>query len=196
MYVLFTEGLYIEDQNTDGLTWWCSTRGQTSPMGLILLVSRTFREGGYWKHVLDHFNKSAYGFRYEHFGFGDWQCKITAESLQKDWAVGTWQQKSTFETIGPFLQEIWVRYPTMGACQMVTTLQQDYSLKVPKYVSIRYPSTGNKLMILEFSRWRKADYFRLMESDTVKFWKQKGFWQKWFWAAGVTDMLTCDQYNK
>jgi hypothetical protein len=61
---------------------------------------------------------------------------------------GTQQQKATFETIGPFVQEIWARYPTIGAHQMVTTLQQDYSLKVPEYMSTRYPSTGNKLMTL------------------------------------------------
>jgi len=59
---------------------------------------------------------------------------------------GTRQQKATFKTIGPFVQEIQARYPTMGARQMVTTLRQDYSLKVPEYVSTRYPSTGNKLM--------------------------------------------------
>jgi hypothetical protein len=61
---------------------------------------------------------------------------------------GTRQQKANFEIIGPFVQEIRARYPTMGAHQMVTTLRQDYSLKVPEYMSTRYPSTGNKLMTL------------------------------------------------
>ena len=46
---------------------------------------------------------------------------------------GTRQQKATFETITPFIQEIHIRFPTMGARQMVTTLRQDYSLKVPEY---------------------------------------------------------------
>jgi hypothetical protein len=46
---------------------------------------------------------------------------------------GTRQQNATFETIAPFIQEIRNRFPTMGARQMITTLRQDYSLKVPEY---------------------------------------------------------------
>jgi hypothetical protein len=48
---------------------------------------------------------------------------------------GTRQQNATFESIAPFIQEIRDRFPTMGAWQMVTTLRQDYSLKVPEYES-------------------------------------------------------------
>jgi hypothetical protein len=46
---------------------------------------------------------------------------------------GTRQQNATFETIAPFIKEIRDLFPTMGARQMVTTLRQDYSLKVPEY---------------------------------------------------------------
>ena len=49
---------------------------------------------------------------------------------------GTRQQNATFDTIAPFVQEIRDRFPTMGARQMVTTLRQDYSLKVPEYKTL------------------------------------------------------------
>jgi len=42
----------------------------------------------------------------------------------------TRQQKNTFETITPFIQEIKEHFPTMGARQLVTTLRQNYKLKV------------------------------------------------------------------
>jgi len=48
--------------------------------------------------------------------------------------LGARQQKHTFETIAPFIREIKVRFPSMGARQLVTTLRQDYKLKVPEYV--------------------------------------------------------------
>ena len=48
--------------------------------------------------------------------------------------LNTRQQKHTFETIAPFIKEIKNRFPNMGARQLVTTLRQDYKLKVPEYV--------------------------------------------------------------
>ncbi|KAI9445613.1 hypothetical protein F5148DRAFT_1254841, partial [Russula earlei] len=95
-------------------------------------------------HVLDHFDKSQYGF--------------------------------SFETIAPFVQEIRERFPTMGARQMVTTLRQDYSLKVPKATIARFL----KGMELEAVELRKAWRFR----------------RKRFWSAGVMDILTIDQHDK
>lgn len=46
--------------------------------------------------------------------------------------LNTRQQNQTFETISPFIQEIRGRFPTMGARQMVTTMRQDYKIKVPE----------------------------------------------------------------
>lgn len=49
---------------------------------------------------------------------------------------GTCQQNACFDDIGPFVQEIRVRFPTMGAQQVITLLRQDYSMKVSEYVSV------------------------------------------------------------
>jgi hypothetical protein len=49
---------------------------------------------------------------------------------------GTRQQKASFETIASFIEEIRQRFPMMGARQMVTTMRQDYTLKVPEYVTM------------------------------------------------------------
>ncbi|KAG6882716.1 hypothetical protein C0993_009446 [Termitomyces sp. T159_Od127] len=64
----------------------------------------------------------------------------------------------------------------MGACQMVTVLHQDYKIKV-----------AEKLLL---------DYFNETEPEAVRQRKYKCFWRKQFWAAGVMDMLTCDQHDK
>ena len=48
--------------------------------------------------------------------------------------LGARQQKHTFKTIAPFIREIKAHFPSMGARQLVTTLRQDYRLKVPEYV--------------------------------------------------------------
>jgi hypothetical protein len=43
--------------------------------------------------------------------------------LWKKWGLlNTRQQKNSFATIAPFVKAIQDDYPTMGACQMVTTL--------------------------------------------------------------------------
>ena len=42
---------------------------------------------------------------------------------------------ASFETIAPFIEEIRQRFPMMGARQMVTTMRQDYTLKVSEYVT-------------------------------------------------------------
>jgi hypothetical protein len=47
--------------------------------------------------------------------------------------LNTRQQKHTFETIAPFIKEIKDRFPNMGARQLVTTLRQNYQLKVSEY---------------------------------------------------------------
>jgi hypothetical protein len=39
-------------------------------------------------------------------------------------------------------------------------------------------------------------YLRLTEPEAVAFRKQKRFRRKRFWAAGVMDILTCDQHDK
>ncbi|KAI9452828.1 hypothetical protein F5148DRAFT_1330590 [Russula earlei] len=95
-------------------------------------------------HVLDHFDKSQYGF--------------------------------SFETIAPFVQEIRERFPTMGARQMVTTLRQDYSLKVPEATIARF--------------------LKGTEPEAVELRKARRFRRKRFWSAGIMDILTIDQHDK
>ncbi|KAF8232648.1 hypothetical protein L208DRAFT_1271005, partial [Tricholoma matsutake] len=118
------------------------------------------------EHVLDHFDKSKYGFSLKSLG------RVRASLGLK----GTRQQKAAFETISPFIQEICAHFPTMGAHQMVTTLHQDYFLKV------------SELMV--------PKYLKKMEPQAVALRKQKQFRWKWFWAAGVMDILACNQHNK
>lgn len=55
---------------------------------------------------------------------------------------GTRQQSASSETFGPFIQDIRARFPTMGARQMVTTLRQDYSIKVSECVTFHFLSRG------------------------------------------------------
>ena len=103
------------------------------------------------------------------------------------------QQNHTFETITPFVAEIKARFPTMGARQLVTTLRQDYQLKVPEYVLHHllplnvYPYFGRKMVL---------DHLNLMEQEAIKFCKQKHFRRKQFWAVGVNDIWTCNQHDK
>ena len=49
--------------------------------------------------------------------------------------MGTRQQKQSFNAIAPFVQEIKEHFPNMGARQLVSTLRQDYLIKVSEYVS-------------------------------------------------------------
>ena len=49
--------------------------------------------------------------------------------------LGTRQQKQSFNAITPFVQEIKERFPNMGARQLVSTLRQDYLIKVSECVS-------------------------------------------------------------
>ncbi|KAF8801939.1 hypothetical protein BYT27DRAFT_7197653 [Phlegmacium glaucopus] len=44
------------------------------------------------------------------------------------------ETETHFETIEPFVKEIKECFPSMGARQLVTSLRQDYNLKVPEYV--------------------------------------------------------------
>jgi hypothetical protein len=47
---------------------------------------------------------------------------------------GTVQQAATFETLIEIYNVMRGRFPTMGARRMVTTIRQDYSIKVSEYV--------------------------------------------------------------
>ncbi|KAG6875146.1 hypothetical protein C0993_010596, partial [Termitomyces sp. T159_Od127] len=75
------------------------------------------------EHVMDHFDKSKYGF-----------SKLSVSSLRRVRSElglkGTRQQHASSDTIGPFVQAIRKCFPTMGARQMVTVLRQDYKIKV------------------------------------------------------------------
>jgi hypothetical protein len=48
---------------------------------------------------------------------------------------GTIQQAATFEILTEIYKVLRSRFPTMGARRMVTTIRQDYSIKVPEYVA-------------------------------------------------------------
>lgn len=83
----------------------------------------------------------------------------------------------------------------MGARQLVTTLRQDYQMKVPECVlccllnlNVQFYSHFGRKMVLE--------YLNLTEREAVEFRKQKRFRRKRFWAAGVNDIWTCDQHDK
>ncbi|KAI9437413.1 hypothetical protein F5148DRAFT_1262673 [Russula earlei] len=117
-------------------------------------------------HVLDHFDKSQYGF----------SVKSLQQVHMKLGLRGTRQQQASFETIALFVQEIRERFSTMGARQMVTTLRQDYSLKVPEATI--------------------AQFLKGMELEAVELRKAQRFRRKWFWSAGVMDILTIDQHDK
>lgn len=96
-------------------------------------------------HVLDHFDRSKYGFRcadsstihlINQYLFFVWLSTRSLSRVCKDMGLkGTRQQKACFDDIKPFVAEIRARFPTMGARQMVTLLRQDYSMKVSEYVS-------------------------------------------------------------
>ena len=49
---------------------------------------------------------------------------------------GTIQQAATFETLTEIYKVVRSRFPTMGARRMVTTIRQDYSIKVSEYVAV------------------------------------------------------------
>lgn len=54
----------------------------------------------------------------------------SVKRLRKSWGLkGTRQQKHTFDTLAPFIQEIRARFPSMGARSMVSTLRLDYGVK-------------------------------------------------------------------
>ena len=81
----------------------------------------------------------------------------------------------------------------MGARQLVTTLRQDYQLKVPECVLRRLLNFN---IYSHFRRKMVLDYLNLTEREAVEFRKQKRFRRKRFWAAGVNDIWTCDQHDK
>lgn len=55
---------------------------------------------------------------------------------REDWGLkSTKRQGHTVESIAQAAQEIRGRFPTMGARAMVTTLRQDYGIRVPEYGS-------------------------------------------------------------
>jgi len=169
-------------------------------MGLILLASGTFRERGCWK-CSRSFRQVCIWFQVWTFwiwGYSmiihDCQHKIIAESPRKDRAVGNPTAKSNFRNywslctrdLGAVSNH---RCPSNGHNTSAGLLAQSPRVHVNK-VSI------HRKQAHDISRWRLTDYFRLMESDAVKFRKQKRFWRKRFWVAGVMDMLTCDQHDK
>lgn len=49
---------------------------------------------------------------------------------------GTIQQAATFETLTEIYKVIRSRFPSMGARRMVTTIRQDYSIKIPEYMAV------------------------------------------------------------
>jgi hypothetical protein len=51
---------------------------------------------------------------------------------------GTIQQAATFETLAEIYIVLRSRFPSMGARRMVTTIRQDYSIKVPEYVVVTF----------------------------------------------------------
>ena len=81
----------------------------------------------------------------------------------------------------------------MGARQMVTTLRQDYSLKVPEYVTFIV-----HLVICIFDincRATVAKFLKQTEPKAVEHQKARRFRRKRFWSAGVMDILTIDQHD-
>ncbi|KAG6867172.1 hypothetical protein C0993_006029 [Termitomyces sp. T159_Od127] len=72
------------------------------------------------EHVMDHFDKSEYGFSISSLR------RVRSELGLK----GAHQQQASFDTIRSIVQAIRKHFPTMGARQMVTVFRQDHQLKV------------------------------------------------------------------
>jgi len=58
----------------------------------------------------------------------------SVQRIRKDLGLkGTIQQAATFETITQIYEVLQARFPTMGACWMVTVIRQEYSIRVSEY---------------------------------------------------------------
>ena len=125
-----------------------------------------------------------------------WDSRTSIRRKREQWGLqGTRQQKHTFETIEPFVKEIKTRFPSMGARQLVTTLRQDYKLKVSEYV-LSLLFSESVLRFTKLVRKMVLAYLNSTEREAVEFCKKKRFCRKRFWAAGVNDVWTCDQHDK
>ncbi|KAL0960439.1 hypothetical protein HGRIS_005482 [Hohenbuehelia grisea] len=118
------------------------------------------------EHALDHFDCTKFGL-----------SNTTMKRLRRKWGfASTRQQRNTFETIAPFVQEIRSRFPTMGARSMVSALRQDYGLRVPE-----------RLL---------QDFLKLSEPEAVEARKRYKFIRRTYYTAGVNDVLVFDQHDK
>lgn len=81
----------------------------------------------------------------------------------------------------------------MGARQMVTTLRQDYSMKVPEYVVFL---SRRFAFLIKGGRATIAKFLKETEPEAVELRKARRFRRKRFWSAGVMDILTIDQHDK
>ncbi|KAL4269040.1 hypothetical protein AB1N83_001842 [Pleurotus pulmonarius] len=118
------------------------------------------------QHSIDHFDQSEYGL-----------SDTSVKRLRKRWGLkGTRQQKHTFETLAPFIQEIRARFPSMGARSMVSALRLDYGVKAAEK-SVR-------------------EYLLLTEPAAVSARKRYQWKRRVFWCAGVNDLIVLDQHDK
>ncbi|KAF8215519.1 hypothetical protein K438DRAFT_2104665 [Mycena galopus ATCC 62051] len=117
-------------------------------------------------HCLDHFDRSQFGL----------SSKSVQRIRKKLDLKGARQRAATLESIAPFYKEIRERFPTMGARAMVSTLRQDYNIKIGE----------NKL----------NQILKEIEPDAVRRRLAFKFKRKRFWSAGVMDLLCFDQHDK
>ena len=96
-----------------------------------------------------------------------------------------------YETLTEIYKVLRSRFPTMGARRMVTTIRQDYSIKVPEYVAIIAI-----IMADWISRKLINDFLKCTEPDAVAARKSGWFKRKWFWSAGIMEYLSIDQHDK
>ena len=104
-----------------------------------------------------------------------WDSRTSIRRKREQWGLqGTRQQKHTFETIEPFVKEIKTRFPSMGARQLVTTLRQDYKLKVSEYV-LSLLFSESVLRFTKLVRKMVLAYLNSTEREAVEFRKKKRF---------------------
>jgi hypothetical protein len=108
---------------------------------------------------------------------------------------GTTQQAATFETLAEIYKVLRSRFPSMGARRMVTTIRQDYSIKVSEYVPVVV--VIYQLPTIDCSNRKLInDFLKHTEPDAVAARKRGRFKRKRFWSAGVMEYLSIDQHDK
>ncbi|KAM6501138.1 hypothetical protein JOM56_004152 [Amanita muscaria] len=117
-------------------------------------------------HLRDHYDTDIYGLGVK-----------SVKRLREKWGLkSTRQQKHSFDTFGPKIQELRKRFPGRGAEGLRRTLFQQYNYRVSRVVISRY--------------------LKLTEPDAVDARRRKLFKRRVFYAAGVCDLWVMDQHDK